>query len=217
MATNLLIPGKNALGASYQKDMQTLEIFARQPIQQLIAGVGIVLDPASGLATDSSGNGPHPVTISAETTLYHVVMGYELTTIPGLGFTGWGGECSVAGTDAAVVQFTLGPIKGSVLVEATNVNINPSPTGASPSATLVGGTIYVSDATQTNTLLLQNAGASLPVFGGTYTGWVQSHADGSDLMLGTPQNTHLIESASGSIPYWLNALFSLTVNGLEPT
>lgn len=64
---NLLIPGKSLPDAhdGYQKDAQTIEIWARQPIQQLIAGSNITLSPASGLATDSKGNGPQPITISA--------------------------------------------------------------------------------------------------------------------------------------------------------
>lgn len=67
MAKTLFIPGKNYSGAhdGYRKDMQELEIWARQPIQQLIAGSGITLNPASGLATDSKGNGPNAITISA--------------------------------------------------------------------------------------------------------------------------------------------------------
>ncbi len=62
---SLIIPGKNALGSDYLKDMQTLEIWGRQPIQQLIAGSGITLSPSSGLATDAKGRGPNPVTISS--------------------------------------------------------------------------------------------------------------------------------------------------------
>lgn len=64
---SLLIPGKNYKAAhdGYRKDMQSLEIWARQPIQQLIAGSGITLSPASGLATDAKGRGPNPITITA--------------------------------------------------------------------------------------------------------------------------------------------------------
>lgn len=64
---NLFIPGKATREAhnGYQKDMQTLEVWSRQPIQQLVAGSGITLTPASGLATDSKGNGPFAVTIAA--------------------------------------------------------------------------------------------------------------------------------------------------------
>lgn len=65
MPSNLLIPGKNALGSSYLRDSQTIEQWARQPIQQLKAGSGITLSPASGLATDKNGNGPNPITISS--------------------------------------------------------------------------------------------------------------------------------------------------------
>ena len=55
----LLIPNKNALSpAGYLRDMQTLEMWARQPIQQLIAGSGITLSPTSG-------KGPGPITISS--------------------------------------------------------------------------------------------------------------------------------------------------------
>lgn len=62
---NLLIPNKTKRDPAYQTDMQELEIWARQPIQQLIAGSGVTLSPASGEATDAKGNGPFPITISA--------------------------------------------------------------------------------------------------------------------------------------------------------
>ncbi len=66
MPKNLLIPGKYGFTPDrYKTDMQTLEMWARQPIQQLIAGSGITLSPANGLATDKNGNGPNPITISA--------------------------------------------------------------------------------------------------------------------------------------------------------
>jgi hypothetical protein len=63
----LLIPRKTAAKAhpGYKEDMQQLEVWARQPIQQLVAGSNITLTPANGLATDSKGNGPQPITIAA--------------------------------------------------------------------------------------------------------------------------------------------------------
>lgn len=66
MPRNLIIPSKYGFSPErYKTDMQTLEQWARQPIQRLIAGSGITLSPASGLATDANGNGPNPITISA--------------------------------------------------------------------------------------------------------------------------------------------------------
>ena len=63
---SLIIPNKyNFSPQRYKDDMRSLEMWARQPIQQLVAGSGVTLSPASGLATDSKGNGPNPITISA--------------------------------------------------------------------------------------------------------------------------------------------------------
>jgi len=58
-------PAEPVMYQQYGDDCRTAEIWARQPIQQLIAGSGVTLSPASGLATDSEGNGPNPITISA--------------------------------------------------------------------------------------------------------------------------------------------------------
>jgi hypothetical protein len=57
-------PGPSVPHETYQKDMQTLETWAKQPIQQLIAGSGITLTPSSGLASNTTG-GPNPITIAA--------------------------------------------------------------------------------------------------------------------------------------------------------
>jgi hypothetical protein len=57
-------PGPSVPHDTYQKDMQTLEMWARQPIQQLVAGSGITLTPSSGLASNTTG-GPNPITIAA--------------------------------------------------------------------------------------------------------------------------------------------------------
>lgn len=69
---SLFLPGKGAgrpqdyvTYETYAADMRRLEIWARQPIQQLIAGSGVTLVPASGLATDAKGNGPNGITISS--------------------------------------------------------------------------------------------------------------------------------------------------------
>jgi hypothetical protein len=43
--------------------MRKIETWARQPIQQLVAGSGVTL--SNETATDSKGNGPFPITISA--------------------------------------------------------------------------------------------------------------------------------------------------------
>lgn len=89
MPTNLILPGKNALGSTYLRDTQTLEQWARQPIQQLIAGSGVTLSPSNGLATHSDGTGPHPITISASgggggptSTLMNIFTGPDQADFP---------------------------------------------------------------------------------------------------------------------------------------
>lgn len=62
----LIFPRKNKTDVdSMRTNWQTAEIWARQPIQQLVAGSNITLTPSSGLATDAKGNGPFPITIAA--------------------------------------------------------------------------------------------------------------------------------------------------------
>jgi hypothetical protein len=70
---------------SYGDDMRFLEIWAKQPIQQLIAGSNITLTPTSGRATDAEGNGPNPITISASSGSggYASLTGPGQTVTPG--------------------------------------------------------------------------------------------------------------------------------------
>ncbi len=139
----LLIPGKNATGASYKRDMQTLEAWARQPIQQLIAGSGITLSPSSGLATDSKGNGPNPITISSSgggSSLTYCVFelvtagdptfwanGFQLPTSPqdysGLFFGGTNGTNTsqlFANSSGSSIFYTVG---SSMVLKASGVNL----------------------------------------------------------------------------------------------
>lgn len=94
---NLLIPNKTKQGADYQTDMQQLEIWARQPIQKLVAGSGITLSPSNGQATDSKGQGPHPITISAPGAAGITSVGSPLVSIAVTNPTGPTVDIEVAG------------------------------------------------------------------------------------------------------------------------
>jgi hypothetical protein len=147
--TNLLIPGKNTDRAhqGYTKDMQTVEIWSRQPIQQLVAGSGITLSPASGLATDSKGNGPNPITITATGG-------------------GGGGYASLTGPGQTVTPGDLTQAGGFTVNDTAGDGINFTSTGGAASLTSSSGNVTVGSGTGlsalqgSGTVTVENLGTS---------------------------------------------------------
>lgn len=127
----------------YGDDMRFLEIWAKQPIQQLVAGSNITLTPSSGVATDAKGNGPNPITIAASGGGF----------VPYASLTGPGEST----TPGALTQ------AGAFTVNAGTANISFNTTSGITSLDANGGTV----GTHVNMSIASNAWGVTGTAGGT--------------------------------------------------
>ena len=226
MPKNLFVPRKNDKNAhpGYQQDMRDVEIWARQPIQQLIAGSGVTLSPTNGLATDAKGNGPNAVTISASSgVIYHLACFIDVvspvpTAIAQEIFQG----LDLTATDNNTIELVFGPVQGfgpgptyTVLQDVGYEFFPTIPVGGT--LTLESSAISVMDATCANQLVL-GAGPS-PQFvgpgGNPIIGWTVSSSVGAQLALGAPQISNLVTTTSATNTYWINVNLSMSSSGLH--
>lgn len=210
----LIIPGKTDSQAPlyYARDMRTIEMWANG----LQSGGGITeITSIDGSVTITDPTGPTvDLSVPPSGEIWHVTMGSPLYPSIGASLSGWGTDMILASNDQDVRVFSTGPIfaNGGVVIEQTNVNVNPF--AGTGTLTLNEGLIIVSDATLTNQVVLSISGKSLPLFGGSYTGWSGAVSAGTVLNIGGSQTTQLVTSTSNTTPLWVDFFYNVSSSGL---